>query len=77
MIQNEDNPENSVLPFLMSPLIEHCGQIEFCKNFISNLIEKGESRWTNEFLDVKIKRQLLDPYIKGICSLHHTMESTQ
>ena len=43
--------------------------MKFCKNLISNLVEKGESPCTNEFLDVKIKRQLLHPYIKGICSL--------
>ena len=43
MTQNEDNPENSVLPFLISPLTEPRGQIEFCQNRIANLFEKGES----------------------------------
>ena len=69
MIQNEDNLENSVLPFSISPLSEPRGQIEFCKNLIANLFEKGQSPCTKEFPDVKIRRQLLDPYIKGICSL--------
>ena len=31
MIQIEDNPENSILPNLVSPLSEPRGQIEFCK----------------------------------------------
>ena len=69
MIQNEDNSENSVLPILISPLTEPRGQIEFCKNLIANLFEKGESPCRKELPDVKIKRQRLDHYIKGICSL--------
>ena len=69
MIQNEDNSENSLLPFLISPLSEPRVQIEFCKNLIAILFEKGESPCTKKFPDVKIKRQLLDHYIKGICSL--------
>ena len=43
--------------------------MEFCQNLIANLFEKGESPRTKKFPDVKIKRQLLDPYLKGICSL--------
>ena len=69
MIQNEDNSETSVLPFLISPLSEPRGQTKFCKNLIAILFEKEESPCTKEFPDVKIKRQLLDHYIKGICSL--------
>ena len=69
MIRIEDNAENSVLPLLISPLTEPRGQIKFCQNLIANLFEKGESPCTKEFPDVKIKRQLLDHYLKGICSL--------
>ena len=69
MIRKEDNPENSVLPFLISPLTEARGQVQFCQNLIANLFEKGENPCTREFPDVKIKRQLLDHYLKGICSL--------
>ena len=36
MIQNEDNPENSIFPFLISKLSEPRGQNEFCKNLIAN-----------------------------------------
>ena len=69
MNRNEDNSENSVLPFLISPLNEPRGQLEFCKSLIANLFEKEESPCTKEFSDVKIKRQLLHQYIKSICSL--------
>ena len=69
MIRKEDNPENSVLPFLISPLTEARGQVQCCQNLIANLFEKGESPCTREFSDGKIKRQLLDHYLKGICSL--------
>ena len=58
-----------MLPFLKSPLTEPRGKTEFCKDLIANLFEKGESPCTKEFPDVKIKRQLLDHYLKGICSL--------
>ena len=69
MIRNEDNPENSVLPLLISPLTEPRGQVQFCQNLIANLSEEGESPYTKQFSDVKIKRQLFDHYLKGICSL--------
>ena len=49
MIRNEDNPENSVLPFLISSLNEPRGQIEFCQNLIAKLFEKGESPCTKNF----------------------------
>ena len=69
MIQNEDNPEKSVLPFLISPLIKPRGQVQFCQNLVEILFEKGESPCTKEVPEVKIKRKLLDHYLKGICSL--------
>ena len=69
MIRNEDNPGKSVLPFSISPLTEAREQVQFCQNLIANLFEKGESPCTREFPNVKIKRKLLDHYLKGICSL--------
>ena len=69
MIQNEENQEDSTLPFLIHPQVEARGQVHFCKNSTSNLFEKGDSPCTKEFPDVKIKKQLLDHYLKGICSL--------
>ena len=56
MIQTEDNPDNSVLLFLISPLTEPRGQIEFCQILIANLFEMGESPCTKEFPDIKIKK---------------------
>ena len=49
MIQNEDKPENSVLPFLISPLTKTRGQIELCQNLNKNLFEKEESLCTKKF----------------------------
>ena len=68
MIGNADKSENSVLPFLISPLTEAREPIEFCQNFFAKFSKKGESPCTKEFPDVKNKRQLLDYYLKGICS---------
>ena len=69
MIRNEENLQDSTLPFLTHPQAEARGQVQFCQNLIVNLFEKGDSPCTKEFPDVKIKRQLLDHYLKGICSL--------
>ena len=69
MIRNDDNPEISLLPFLISPITEARGQVQFCQNLIANIFEKGESPCTREFPNVKIKRQLLDHYLKGISSI--------
>ena len=64
MIRNEENLEDSTLAFLM-----HRGQVQFCQNLIANLFEKGDSPCKKKFPDVKIKRQLSDHYLKGICIL--------
>ena len=69
MIRTEDSLEESVLPFLINPLAEARGQVKVYQILITNLFEQGESPCTKEFPDVKIKRQLLDHYLKGICSL--------
>ena len=69
MIRNEDNLEDSVLPFSIHLITDTRRQVQFCQNLIANLLEKEESPCTREFPDVKIKRQLLGHYLKGICSL--------
>ena len=67
MIRNEENQEEtSVLPFLMNPLAEIRGQVQFCQSFIATVFGKGDSQCTREFPEVKIKRQLLDHYLKGM-----------
>ena len=54
---------------MIHPQAEARGQVQFCQNFIVILFEKGESPCTKEFPGVKIKRQLIDHYLKGICSI--------
>ena len=77
MIQNEENQEeNSILPIFLNPLAEDRRQVKFCQKLIANLFEKGESPCKREFQEVKIKRQLLDHYLKRICNLHNKMEFT-
>ena len=53
----------------MHSLTEARGQVQFYQNLIENLLEKGGSPYTKKIPDLKIKRQLLDRYLKGICSL--------
>ena len=70
MFRNEEKrKENSNLPFLIGPLAEARGQKQFCQKLVANLIEKRDSPCTKEFPEVKIKRQLLDYYLKPICNL--------
>ena len=71
MSQNEDNGEDqsSILPFLINSLTNSRGQTQFCQNLIANLFEKGVSPCTAEVPEVKIKRQIIDHYLKGICNL--------
>ena len=63
MIQNEDKPENSVLPFLISPLTKTLSKSKY------KLIRKRRKLVHKKISDVKIKRQLFDRYLKNICSL--------
>ena len=70
MIQSEESQdENSVFPFLINSLTDYRRQIQFCQNLIANLFERGNSPRTTEFPDVKIKRQILDHYLEGICNI--------
>ena len=69
MIRNEEILEDSTLPILTHPEAEARGQVQFCQNSIINLFEKRDSPSTKEFPDVKIKRQLIDHYLRGISSL--------
>ena len=67
MNQNEETQEeNSILPFFINPHTENKGQTQFCQNLIANLFKKGDNPCTREFPEVKIKRQLIDHYSKGI-----------
>ena len=70
MSQNEENEdENSVSPFLINSPTDNRGQTQFCQNLIASIFERGVSPCTAEFPEVKIKRQIIDHYLKTICNL--------
>ena len=67
MSQNEESEdENSNFPFLNNSLTDDKRQTQFCQNL---LFERGVSPCTAEFPEVKIKRQIIDRYIKKICNI--------
>ena len=67
--QNDESPdEEAVFPFLIDSL-DHRGQTQFCKNLLVNLFEPGISPCKAEFPDVKIKKQIIEHYLKYICNL--------
>ena len=67
--QSDDSPDDvAVYPFLIdSP--DDRGQHDFCKNLLVNMFEPGISPCKAEFPDVKIKRQIIEDYLKDICNL--------
>ena len=66
---DESPDENSVFFFIIKSITEDRGQRKFCTNFIANEIEQGISSCKAELPEVKIKRQTIDHYLKGICNL--------
>ena len=66
---DESPDKDSVFPFIIISLTEAGGQTKFCHNLIANLFEQGISPCKAEFPEIKIKRQIVDKYIKGICNL--------
>ena len=67
--QSDESPnEEAVFPFLIDSLDDR-GQTRFCKNLLVNLFEPGISPCKAEFSDVKIKRQIIEHYLKDICNL--------
>ena len=77
MIRNEDNPEYSILPFLISPLSEPRGQNEFCKNLIANLFEKGESDSHAQTSLHTIVRQELYIFSKFLYAIRENLTNDQ
>ena len=70
MSQSDESPDkDSVFPFIINSLTEDRGQIQFCHNLIANIFEQGISPCKAEFPKFKIKRQIVDHYIKRICNL--------
>ena len=66
---DESRDEDSVFPFIIISLTEDKGQTQFCHNLIANIFEQGISPCKAEFPEIKIKRQIVDHYIKRICNL--------
>ena len=61
---NESPDEETVFPFLIDSLDDR-GQTRFSKNLLVNLIEPGISPCkAAEFPDVKIKKQIIEHYLK-------------
>ena len=58
----------AVFPFIINSLSDR-GQTRFCKNLLVNLFEPGISPCKSEFPDIKIKRQIIDHYLKDIWNL--------
>ena len=67
--QSDESPdEEAVFPFLINSLSDR-GQTRFCKNLLVNLFELGISPCKAEFLDIKIKKRIIEHYLKDICNL--------
>ena len=65
---DNSSDDEAVYPFLIdSP--DDRGQHDFCRNLLVNLFEPGISPCEAEFPDVKIKRQIIEHYLKDICNL--------
>ena len=68
--QSDDSPDDDddIYPFLVDAP-DNRGQHDFCKNLLLNLFEPGICPCKTEFPDVKIKRQIIEHYLKNICNL--------
>ena len=67
--QSDESPDDeAVFAFLIDSLDDR-GQHYFCKNLLVNLFEPGISPCKEKFPDVKIKRQIIEHYLKDICNL--------
>ena len=65
----EETPDDDeIFPFIVDATTDR-GQHIFCKNLLLNLFEPGISPCKTEFPDVKIKRQIIDHYLKDICNI--------
>ena len=64
----ESPDDDDIFPFIVDATTD-IGQHIFCKNLLLNLFEPGISPCKTEFPDVKIKRQIIDHYLKDICNL--------
>ena len=67
--QSDESPdEEYVFPIIINLQCDR-GQTKFCRNLLINLFKPGISPCKTEFPDVKIKRQIIEHYLKDICKL--------
>ena len=67
--QSDNSPyDEEVYPFLIDAP-DNRGQHGFCKNLLVNFFEPGIRPCKAEFPDIKIKRQIIEYYLKDICNL--------
>ena len=71
MIEDNKNfDDNSILAFFLQPQGDPAqAQVQFCHNLTAKLFEKRNSPCKQEFLEVRIKRRILDHYLKGTCHI--------
>ena len=66
---NKNFDDNSIFPFFIQPQSDDArGKVQFCHNLIVILFEKRTSPCKQEFPEIRIKRQILDHYLKDICN---------
>ena len=67
--QSDESPdEEAVFPFIINSLNDR-GKTRFCKNLLVNLFKPGIGPCKSEFPDIKIKRQIIELYLRDICNL--------
>ena len=67
--ESDESPDGAyVFPFIINSLNDR-EQTQFCRNLLINLFEPGKSPCKTEFPDVKIKRQIIEHYLKDICKI--------
>ena len=71
MIEYEEYfDDKSTLLFFIQPQTDPArGQVHFCLNLIVNLFGKRNSPYKQKFPELRIKRQILDHYLKDICKI--------
>ena len=65
---DESIDHEQVFPFVIDSDTDR-GQVKFCKNLLINLFEPGTSPCKTEFPDIRIRRQLIDHYVKDIAKI--------
>ena len=68
--QSDESPdEHSIFPFIITSVTDDGGQTQFFNLLIANLFKQRTSPCKAEFPEIKIKRQIVDHYLKERCNL--------